>query len=79
MNSSSKYGLDLWRFILRKLNIKLINIKISIRILIIAKVIEEARQIVYCILPNYEVCTSAYAQKKLDKFFSKVLPLLLKR
>jgi hypothetical protein len=64
---------------LRKLNIKLIDVKIRIRRLIVAKVVEKTRQVEDSVLPHYEICTPADAQKKLYEFLCMCLSLLLKR
>ena len=59
MYPSGKDHLDLLRLILRKLNIKFVDIKVGIRIFVIAKVIVEARQVINSILPHNEFVASA--------------------
>jgi hypothetical protein len=77
VDASGKYLLDIRGFILRKLNVELVDVKVSIRILIVAKVIEETWQIIYSVLPHNKVRAPTNLQVKANKFFSMGFPLLL--
>lgn len=79
MDPSGKDLLDFRGLVLRKLNIKLIHIKVCIRIFVVAKVIVEAWQVIDSILSHYEVCTPTDSQEKLYELLCICFPLLLKR